>query len=459
MRQLESKVKVSPKVFTPIAIAVVGSLILGGLGYRLHGQHQTLGNLQKQIQSLPSTVPPEKRVELEKDRITLENTLFGTLVQTVGGLLLFITAYVSYQNLKATQKNVVVAEEKQVTERFTQAINQLGSEKIEVRLGGIYALERIAKDSSKDHWTIMEVLTAFVRERSPVSRLPKNNSKQTLLTDSLPQSEPSEDNTPPKIAADEQAALTVIGRRDLKKEKLNQHINLSQAYLSGATLSGADLRFADFRFADLSGADLSGASLSGANLYGANLSGASLSGANFSGANLYGANLSKTNLSYANLYNAKLRHAALCNAYLSHADLMIADLSSINLRDADLSRADLSGADLYNADLYNANLSKANLSGANLSKATLSDADLSKANLSDADLSGAWFIDTDLMDADLSGAILIYAYLSEAKNWTKTQLAAAKLCKTRLPGCDLNPNRDCEALGISLDSPATELPK
>ncbi len=38
---------------------------------------------------------------------------------------------------------------------------------LEVRLGGIYALERIARDSPKDHWTIMEVLTAYVRENSP----------------------------------------------------------------------------------------------------------------------------------------------------------------------------------------------------------------------------------------------------------------------------------------------------
>ena len=36
-----------------------------------------------------------------------------------------------------------------------------------IRLGGIYALERIAKDSEKDHGPIMEVLTAYVRENAP----------------------------------------------------------------------------------------------------------------------------------------------------------------------------------------------------------------------------------------------------------------------------------------------------
>jgi hypothetical protein len=53
-----------------------------------------------------------------------------------------------------------------ITENFSKAIEQLGSDKLEVRLGGIYLLERISKESSDDYWPIMESLTAFVRERS-----------------------------------------------------------------------------------------------------------------------------------------------------------------------------------------------------------------------------------------------------------------------------------------------------
>ena len=59
-----------------------------------------------------------------------------------------------------------VAQEGQITERFTRAIEQLGSEKMAIRLGGIYALERIANDSDKDYWPIIETLTAYVRERA-----------------------------------------------------------------------------------------------------------------------------------------------------------------------------------------------------------------------------------------------------------------------------------------------------
>ena len=69
---------------------------------------------------------------------------------------------------KYKRKDIEIASDGQVTERFTRAIEQLGSEPIEVKLGGIYALERIMKDSPRDHWTIVETLTAFVRHRCPL---------------------------------------------------------------------------------------------------------------------------------------------------------------------------------------------------------------------------------------------------------------------------------------------------
>jgi hypothetical protein len=55
----------------------------------------------------------------------------------------------------------------QITERFTRAIDQLGNESLDVRLGVIYALERIAKDSRHDHPQVVEILTAYIREHAP----------------------------------------------------------------------------------------------------------------------------------------------------------------------------------------------------------------------------------------------------------------------------------------------------
>ena len=65
-----------------------------------------------------------------------------------------------------TARNFTLSREGQVTDRYTKAVEQLGSDKIDVRIGGIYALERIARDSARDHPTAMEVLTAFIRDHS-----------------------------------------------------------------------------------------------------------------------------------------------------------------------------------------------------------------------------------------------------------------------------------------------------
>jgi len=144
--------------------------------------------------------------------------------------------------------------------------------------------------------------------------------------------------------------------------------------------------------------------------------------------------LSKTNLS--------LRGANLCNA----------DLSRTNLNGADLSHADLSSADLSGAKLCGANLSGANLSGANLNLADLSLADLSYTNLSNAKFFYTDISNTSLKGADLMKAIFIDTDLSVAI-LTNADLRGIRLCRTKLPNKSiLDPNQDCEALGIAPDT-------
>ena len=300
-----------------------------GLGSYLYTQQQEMSDLQQQTGQV---LDPKDRAALLKDRIALRNTIAGTMIQGAGSIFFVVTAYFSWQNLKSTQRNVavaeenlkttqrngLVAEEKQVTERFTQAINQLGSDKIEIRFGGIYALERIAKDSPKDHWTIMEVLTSFIQEKSP-----------------RPEVEQGEPSPSPKILKDIQAALTVLGRREVEqnpKKFLNlTGVNLCDADLCNAKLSGADLNFADLSGANLSGADLNFAKLNFAKLCGAHLIGAFLIKTDLSRADLSGANLSG-----AHLIGAHLIGAYLIDADLSRADLLFADLRGARLRRATL---------------------------------------------------------------------------------------------------------------------------
>lgn len=252
-----------------------------------------------------------KIIELRNEARKTNAQIVGGLV---GGLVLLFGLYLTYKRITVTERNVQVAQEGQITERFTRAIEQLGSQQLEIRLGGIYALERIAKDSADDHWTIMEVLTTFVRENSPWPE-EKQESEQNQ------KSKQKIDRKPPertKIPADIQAILTVIGRRQwIDKEK--NHINLSSANLQGANLSEADLSGASFANADLTWANLTKANLSEAFLLGANLSKAYLNHADLTGADLTWANLTRANLTRANLNHADLSEADLSGAILAGA--------------------------------------------------------------------------------------------------------------------------------------------
>jgi len=320
-----------------ISLVVLAFFLGFGVGNYFYVQQQEINDLQQQTDQVRDD---KDRLGLLKDRIALRNTITGTLLQGVGGIFFFVTAYFSWQNLKSTQRNTSVAEEKQVTERFTQAINQLGSGEIAIRFGGIYALERIAKDSPKDHWTIMEVLTSFIQEKSP-----------------RPEVEQGEPSPSPKIQKDIQAALTVLGRREVENPQKN-FLNLTETNLCGADLSSAKLRGAILKFADLSSANLIDAHLDFADLSDAKLSGAKLHSAflvrtDLNRADLSGANLSGAHLTGANLSGAHLIGAYLINADLSRADLCGADLRTSNLRGAILNPQQVQAAKNWEQANYN----------------------------------------------------------------------------------------------------------
>ena len=55
------------------------------------------------------------------------------------------------------------ATERRITELYTKAVEQLGSDKAPVRLGGLYALERLAQDNPAHRQTIVNVICAYLR--------------------------------------------------------------------------------------------------------------------------------------------------------------------------------------------------------------------------------------------------------------------------------------------------------
>jgi hypothetical protein len=221
------------------------------------------------------------------ERLTQVNGARVLLVQMLGGLVVVF-------GLGFTARTYYLSREGQMTDRFAKAVDQLGSATMDVRIGGIFSLERIMRDSAKDHDSIVAVLTAFIRghgSSGPVG--------------SLPESEMGFGST----AADVQAALTVLGRRPRRKE--GHPVDLQFAVLDQADMMAA--RFPGARFGV--------ARLRGISAVGVNLAGASLIGAHLEGAGIPGSDLRQADLRKANLRSANLKGALLAGAQLQGADL------------------------------------------------------------------------------------------------------------------------------------------
>ena len=182
----------------------------------------------------------------------------GRLLTLGAGLFAAGALIFTARNFTMSRRTFELAEQGQVTDRYTKAIEQLGSKNLTVRTGGIYALERVARDSARDQFTVMEVLAASIRDYSREQPpLPESGAVPLRA-----------------VPLHLQVALTVIGRRN---PAITQRIDLARADLSGAILTGAGLGRADLSSTDLSGADLTGVDFASANLSAAKLADANLS--------------------------------------------------------------------------------------------------------------------------------------------------------------------------------------
>jgi hypothetical protein len=241
------------------------------------------------------------RIQLQSERLKLQNDVRTALVQGLGGAVLLLGAWFTYRQLHTGREG-------QITERFTRAVDQLGSNQLDVRLGGIFALERIAGDSVGDRRAIAEILTVYIRQRSPWPPAQPNQ---------LPAGAPLDQQPDLRTRApDVQAALTVLGRGPFPKpgitqgehERLDLHsTDLRKAHLFGGHLEGALLDNVHLEGAVLFDAHLEGAVLDGAHLEEAYLDGAHLEGPFLRGAHLKGAVLLDAHLEGAVLNSAHLK--------------------------------------------------------------------------------------------------------------------------------------------------------
>jgi uncharacterized protein YjbI with pentapeptide repeats len=397
-----------PVIDSPSVRRVAGLLLLSAVFAGLLLSIQRVPEWQTKRASVRSSaVNPEAKTTPE-DVAAIQNEMRKTLLQEVGGAFALFALYLTFRRVK-------VAEQGHITDRYTKAIEQLGAltadnkPNVEVRLGAIYALERIAFDSPRDHWPIMEVLTAYVRQNAPAPA--QDSTKQENdAQDTTAESEESEIADAKKPATEIQAILTVLGRRkrDRKREGKGQRLNLSNSDLCGA---------------DLTGAHLDGAIFDQAHLDRACFNHAHLEGAWFGRAHLQRARFIGADLTRAIFPRAHLDEADLSEAHLDGANFSVAHLDGANYKEAHLDGANFNGAHLDGAlfpgaHMYGASFSEAHLDGAWYFQAYLGGAKFLGAHLVRASFYGAY-----LAGATFDGAVLDGANFCKAVDLTVGQFA------------------------------------
>ena len=260
----------------------------------------------------------------------------GTTVRNIGLviasviaiLLAFWRSRVAGRQADAAQRQSETAQGSLMNERYQKGAEMLGSDVLAVRLGGIYALQRLAQERDEYHVPIIRLFCAFVC-----------NPTETEDDGSAVTNGGNDRSRPPRpdvVALMEAIATRAVERATLKQDN-GYFLDFRNANLIGLDLSG------------IGNVDLSWSRLTGANLshiwlppktnfswvreaYGANLSQARLNRVNFEFCNFWGIDFSDSLLVGANLQCADLRKATLVNATLANADL-----SETEFRDANLS--------------------------------------------------------------------------------------------------------------------------
>jgi hypothetical protein len=260
----------------------------------------------------------------EREQLALENDVRTSAAQAVAGLLVLA-------GLGLTARTIAVTREGQLTERFSRAIEHLASDSLDVRLGGIYALDRLARASREDHLPAMAVLLAYAARRFPWP--PAEDTPPSR-----------DDRTPPDLDA---ICEAVRGRRADYETTEDTPI-----------LRHIDLRRTGWHDAELRAGIISDCSLAGAYFAGADLSGAMLINVDLTGTSLEAATLKEA--------HAPARDVVFRGVSAEDADFREGDFQGLMFLDADLANADLRKADLRGSDFTRADLTGARLDGARL---------------------------------------------------------------------------------------------
>lgn len=225
---------------------------------------------------------------------------------------------------------------------------------IEVRLGGIYLLEKLAREHEELHWPIMEILCAYVRENA--GRPPKFDQNlgkaiivdyNNMTIDQMNLIEKHKNQLKP-IRVDIQAAITVIGRRSEERRTSEKNRRKNSLVYREFRL---DLSNCDLAYANFDGLHFENAIFDNSNFEEASFKLAFVTDVSFSSALLLNTSFRKANGMLANFSSSKCYGTDFNEAKLQGTSFLFSKFAPSNIIDAEFDDALFSGTDMSDCSI------------------------------------------------------------------------------------------------------------
>lgn len=324
------------------------------------------------------------------------------------------------QDKKSNDDNLIL-------QQFSKASELLADEtSITARLSGIYLFEKIMNTSEEYHWQIIELLTAYVREKRDNKKYDLNLCKESdhfnidrdndngpfLYTIKYSYEFDEDGNNIPKykqyycvpVEKDIQAILTVIGRRNRKLQ--NEDGNVTNFYelceeLGKAILENnvEEINRINFIFNKTNQIDLKNV-----NLYKANLCYLHFENSDFSATHLIHSDCEETHFEKSNLSRASFEYARCEATHFEKTQSTSAHFDYANCIGAHFEYSQLLSTKFLNSVCVDTHFRNANLTLVKFDKA-----DCIRTDFNGVIFKGSRFVKANLDSADFAESIGIKA--------------------------------------------------
>lgn len=261
---------------------------------------------------------------LERALFLALSAFFRNVALVVGG---GIGIYLAYQRSLVADKQQRLAERGQITDRYSKAVEQLGNmDNVSVRIGGLYALQKVAKDSEEDLPTVQQVIANFIRhppyqkEWAQMEEKIKNGSRQYDEYIDCP---------------DIYVAFEVF--HSFQAQNL-------------PSLKRTKFKFFDLRQINFSDLDFEESVFSTCYIEHGNLQYCNLDSSSFKDCDLSFSNFSQSSISFCHFLNCTLQGSELSNTFIGWTSFVSSNLEETYLDNSDLSSTSFMGSNISKID-------------------------------------------------------------------------------------------------------------